>query len=101
MASRTERRVTIAAPAKVNLILRVVGRRADGYHLLETLMVPVSLCDELEIRATVVGAPKSKVTCSVSGPAKVPGGATNLAARAARSVLAELGVNARVAIRLR
>lgn len=38
----------VAAPAKVNLYLRVVGKREDGYHLLNTLMVPVSLTDELE-----------------------------------------------------
>jgi len=99
MRPRTEHRIGILAPAKVNLILHVVGRRADGYHLLETLMVPVSLCDELEIRA--VGAGRSKVTCQVSGPAKVPGGPRNLAARAARRVLAELGVSAQVSIRLR
>jgi len=102
MRRRTEHRVAIIAPAKVNLILRVVGRRADGYHLLETLMVPISLCDELEIRAVGAGAGRSsKVTCRVSGSAKVPGGQRNLATRAARRVLAELGVSARVSIRLR
>lgn len=35
------------APAKLNLFLHVVGRRADGYHLLETLFQFVDLCDEL------------------------------------------------------
>lgn len=99
MRSRSEHRAAILAPAKVNLTLHVVGRRADGYHLLETLMVPVSFFDELEIRAA--GARRSNVTCHVSGPAKVAGGARNLAARAARLVLAELGVDARVSIRLR
>lgn len=99
MRSRSEHRAAILAPAKVNLTLHVVGRRADGYHLLETLMVPVSFCDELEIRAAT--ARRSNVTCHVSGPAKVADGARNLAARAARLVLAELGVEARVSIRLR
>lgn len=99
MRSRSEHRAAILAPAKVNLTLHVVGRRADGYHLLETLMVPVSFFDELEIRAA--RARRSNVTCHVSGPAKVAGGARNLAARAARLVLAELGVDARVSIRLR
>jgi 4-diphosphocytidyl-2-C-methyl-D-erythritol kinase len=42
--------VKIRAPAKINLSLRVVGRRADGYHLLDTIMVPVSLYDDLYIR---------------------------------------------------
>jgi 4-diphosphocytidyl-2-C-methyl-D-erythritol kinase len=42
--------VKIRAPAKINLSLRVVGRRADGYHLLDTIIVPVSLYDEIELR---------------------------------------------------
>ena len=93
--------MVILAPAKVNLILRIVGRRADGYHLLESLMVPVSLCDQLEIRVRAVERRRANVVCRVSGPAKVPGGPTNLAARAAQKVLDELGVAARVAIHLR
>lgn len=35
------------SPAKVNLILRVLGRRPDGYHDIESLMQKISLCDEL------------------------------------------------------
>jgi 4-diphosphocytidyl-2-C-methyl-D-erythritol kinase len=101
MVWQAERRVAILAPAKVNLVLRIVGRRADGYHLLESLMVPISLCDELEIRAAAVGGPRSSVSCRVSGPAKIPGGPTNLASRAARRVMDELGVSALVGIHLR
>lgn len=37
----------IAAPAKINLGLRVTGRRDDGYHTIETLMQKIDLCDEL------------------------------------------------------
>ncbi|MCY4441024.1 MAG: 4-diphosphocytidyl-2C-methyl-D-erythritol kinase, partial [Deltaproteobacteria bacterium] len=37
------------APAKVNLNLRITGRRDDGYHLLDSLMIPISLGDEVEI----------------------------------------------------
>ena len=40
----------IRAPAKINLTLRVLGKRADGYHLLDTIMAPVSLYDDIEIR---------------------------------------------------
>lgn len=39
--------LSLEAPAKVNLDLRVVGRRDDGYHLLETTMVLVELSDRL------------------------------------------------------
>ncbi|MFZ5492730.1 MAG: 4-(cytidine 5'-diphospho)-2-C-methyl-D-erythritol kinase [Pseudomonadota bacterium] len=35
------------APAKINLFLHIVGRRADGYHLLQTVFQFVDLCDEL------------------------------------------------------
>ncbi|MGW8316948.1 MAG: hypothetical protein ACWGNV_15230 [Bacteroidales bacterium] len=37
------------APAKINLGLHVLERRADGYHNLQTVMVPTGLCDLLEI----------------------------------------------------
>ena len=33
------------APAKLNLMLRIVGRREDGYHLLQTVFQFVDLCD--------------------------------------------------------
>jgi 4-diphosphocytidyl-2-C-methyl-D-erythritol kinase len=42
--------VKIRAPAKINLSLRVVGRRADGYHLIDSVMVPVSLYDVIDVR---------------------------------------------------
>lgn len=43
-------RIVFKAPAKINLYLKVTGRRADGYHTLDTLMQKVNLCDELELR---------------------------------------------------
>jgi 4-diphosphocytidyl-2-C-methyl-D-erythritol kinase len=43
------RRMTIDAPAKVNLTLRVLARRADGFHDIETLMAPLDLSDRLEV----------------------------------------------------
>ena len=58
--SGTER-VIVAAPAKLTLSLRVVGRRPDGYHLLDAEMVTVDLADTLEFsagdRLEVVDAP--------------------------------------------
>jgi 4-diphosphocytidyl-2-C-methyl-D-erythritol kinase len=47
---------TALAPAKLNLFLEVFGRRADGFHELETLMVPIRLADSIRIIATPEGA---------------------------------------------
>lgn len=44
-----------AAPAKLNLDLRIVGRRADGYHLLESLFVLVDLQDTVWLRSRADG----------------------------------------------
>jgi 4-diphosphocytidyl-2-C-methyl-D-erythritol kinase len=97
--------VKIRAPAKINLSLRVVGRRADGYHLLDTIMVPVSLYDELEIRklhrttkSKKLALPEIKVTCR--HPA-VPDGENNLAYRAARLLLARAKSDQSIGIRIR
>lgn len=43
---------TFPAPAKLNLFLHIVGRRADGYHELETVFQFLQHCDTLQIRAT-------------------------------------------------
>lgn len=70
--------VTEAAPAKVNLALHVTGRRPDGYHELESLVVFADVADEL-----VVG-PAKKDSLRVTGPfAEAAGsGDSNLVARA-------------------
>jgi len=46
----TVRNIRVTAPAKINLYLRVLGVRPDGYHEIETLFQAIDLCDELIIR---------------------------------------------------
>lgn len=41
--------LTLPAPAKLNLFLHITGRRADGYHLLQTLFVFLDFCDEINL----------------------------------------------------
>ena len=70
----------VLAPAKLNLSLRIVGRRHDGYHLLDTLVVPVSLYDELVLGVAPAGSSQITVRCDSRD---VPDGPANLAYRAA------------------
>ena len=53
--------IIIKSPAKINLTLNVVSKRKDGYHNLETIMIPVSLWDEMEILST--NSKKIKIIC--------------------------------------
>ena len=74
--------LTLHANAKLNLGLRITGRRDDGYHLLHTLFQEISFGDAL----TLSGGSSGSVTLRVSGPAAagVPTGETNLCVRAGR-----------------
>lgn len=65
------------APAKVNLFLRVLRRREDGFHEIETLMAPISLYDSLQIE------PANVFQFQCDDPT-VPAGEDNLVVRAAR-----------------
>lgn len=77
------------APAKVNLVLCVGPRRADGYHDLETLMVPLDLADDVLVR--VSPGRRGRVTCRVPGRPELDG-PRNLAARAAEAFRRHVGV---------
>lgn len=74
------------APAKINLCLHVLGRRPDGYHELAMVMQRVSLYDRL--RLSLTDEPGVRVTCP--GLELSPDG-ENIAARAARRLLARAG----------
>lgn len=72
----------LACPAKVNLSLEVLGRRPDGYHDLRSVMVPISLADEIEIRLV----PRPGIRLAVEG-ADLTTGADNLVHKAAARLL--------------
>lgn len=84
------------ARAKVNLWLSVVGRRADGYHLLDSLVAFTDLTDVLEV------GPADGLSLVIEGPraAEIGGGADNLVLSAARLLADRAGVSPRAAIRL-
>jgi 4-diphosphocytidyl-2-C-methyl-D-erythritol kinase len=83
-----------AAPAKINLYLHIVGRRADGFHDLDMLMVPISLGDQLDIDLIPTGI---EFTCS--DPA-LSDAQDNLATKAARVFLEEFSLKTGVRIHL-
>lgn len=76
--------LVLAAPAKLNLFLEIVGKRADGYHELQTLMIAVDLFDTLELHA----AKGLSLTCEPPG---LPTGADNLVIRAGTVLQAAAG----------
>ena len=93
-----ERTLTLAAPAKLNLYLHVTGKRADGYHLLDSLVAFVDVCD----RVTLTPAPE--LSFQADGPFahafadEDPAG--NLVVRATRELAAVARRDANVALSL-
>ncbi|MDJ0895062.1 MAG: 4-(cytidine 5'-diphospho)-2-C-methyl-D-erythritol kinase [Alphaproteobacteria bacterium] len=97
--------VRMAAPAKLNLYLHVVGRRDDGYHELDSLVAFADVHD------TVAAAEADDLTLTITGPfgADLRDGAEptgqqgrpdNLVLEAARLLAAEAGITPRAALRL-
>lgn len=70
--------IRISAPAKVNLSLRITGKRDDGYHFLVTRMQKIDLCDKLELDLTDYTG--IEISCSSD---EIPVDDTNLAVKAA------------------
>ncbi len=77
--------LVLKAPAKINLTLRVTGRRADGYHTLDTLMQKLALFDRLELRPAGQGI---RLACPGSG---LPEDDNNLVYRAADLFFSRMG----------
>lgn len=78
--------MTLRAPAKLNLRLRVLGRRDDGFHSIETLFLRLGLADEVSIDRNFSG-----LQLETSGAVDVPGGEANLCWRSAAAFFDAIG----------
>ena len=76
--------ISCSAPCKVNVSLRVLGKRPDGFHEVDTVMVPLELCDVLEF------SPAGALEMSCDAPG-VPLDESNLVMKAGRLMERELG----------
>src|SRR5215467_2227179 len=85
------------APAKINLSLRVLRRRSDGFHEIETFIVPISLCDEIQIGRRS-GKQGIKFYCD---DPSVPKGYENLAVRAVNVFFKATRIKEGVSMRLK
>ena len=89
-----ERLSALPAPAKLNLFLHVVGRRPDGYHLLETVFTFLDWCDRIDLELRPSGV-FERLTDLPGVPAE-----QDLCLRAARLLAARSRATQGVAIRL-
>jgi 4-diphosphocytidyl-2-C-methyl-D-erythritol kinase len=84
----------VLAPAKINLSLKILGLRGDGFHEIETFIAPISLCDEIMIKQR---SGKQQIALRCDDPS-VPKGEDNLVVRAAKVFFEETKVSGGVAI---
>ena len=84
----------VLAPAKINLSLKVLRRRDDGFHEIETLISPISLADKIDIE------PQSRwIDFSCDDPT-LPAGDENLVVRATKAFLEKTKITSGVGIKL-
>ena len=83
-------KLSVLAPAKINLYLNVGARRADGYHDIESVMQTVTLFDRIEVtKYSFSGKNEIRLFCS---DGKLPADETNLIYRAAVAFFAAAGI---------
>ncbi len=89
--------LNVLAAAKLNLCLRIVGRRDDGYHLLDSIMVPISIFDRLVVTAQPATSTSVAFGCDA---VDLPTDERNSAVRAAHLFLTRTGSRQAVSIHL-
>lgn len=89
--------LSVLAPAKINLVLRITGRRPDGYHELDSVFLPITLFDRVALEVRPAVEPAVALRCTMPG---VPADDNNLAAQAALSFLRAEKLGAQVSIDL-
>ena len=87
----------VLAPAKINLSLKILGRRNDGFHEIDTLIAPISLYDEIRIDKGRLG---KGIEFRCDDPS-VPQGGDNLAVRAAKAFFEAAKIDPAVSIELK
>jgi 4-diphosphocytidyl-2-C-methyl-D-erythritol kinase len=114
---RQDASITVQAPAKLNLFFEVIAKRSDGFHEIESLMVPVSLYDSLMFRAEPEHASQRQdsaqtlggvtLECHWAGDQKsavglgvLPPAAENLATRAVLLLRGRAGIQQGCSMRL-
>ena len=92
--NREINRISLKAPAKINLFLEILGKRDDGYHEIETVMQEIDLVDNLQFEEIQEGV---KLKCNDKN---IPSDENNLVCKAANLILNECGIKKGVLISL-
>ena len=87
-------RISLKAPAKINLFLEILGKRDDGYHEIETVMQEIDLVDNLQFEEIQEGV---RLKCNDEN---IPSDENNLVCKAANLILNECGIKKGVLISL-
>lgn len=93
-------RVRLRTHAKVNLFLRVVGRRPDGYHEIETILHGISFGDDIEVALTDGGGIEVDMELAEGVLGEPPTAQENLAYRAAQALVGRAGGERGVRVRI-
>ena len=86
ISKKETKELTVYAPAKINLYLDVLNRRADGYHEIDTIMSPICLFDKITVQEKP-GHGNIDVSCNII---TIPQGQENIAYKSAEAIYQKL-----------